>query len=399
MNGPGRDPHLHLYGALTPGQALDLAAGHAVDWGWLAGRWLAAGLAVPDFAAVARRHRAGEADADRELELALAGGPAGFAAFQARYDVVVACSRWATGRHDRWEAATAGEVEQVCALVAAGGPAEARVLLPAAATPAWCAAALDQLAVSAARHGLGLAISLPRRNSLRHWPAVVAAAERHAGIGAVDVCGIEDEPAQLAPLAAAVTAYNHSHPRRLALLIHVGEQLRAVQPLTAVRWVGEALALGADRLGHALAIRLDPAAWPDPPAWERSDERLARLGWLLGHAGALGLAAEALTADIAALAGRDPASQHAAEPTDRGLLRACQELVLAQVRDSGRVIEVCPSSNRMISGTPLERHGLERLVGCRWVVGSDDPGILGTDLAREQAAVAAVLGRTGPQRW
>jgi hypothetical protein len=41
------DPHLHLYGALTPGQALELAQGHAVDWGWLAGRWREAGLSPP----------------------------------------------------------------------------------------------------------------------------------------------------------------------------------------------------------------------------------------------------------------------------------------------------------------------------------------------------------------
>jgi len=378
------DPHLHLYGALTPGEALDLAEGHAVDWGWLAGRWRHAGIEPPDFAALAARHRAREADADRELAAALAGGPPGFAAFQARYDLVSACSRWAHGDHERWSAATAEEVSRVCALVGGRWPAEARIMLPLTASDAWAEAALDHLAQTARRHGLHLAISLPRAAPLRHWPQVAAAAARHACITGIDLCGIEDEPARHARLAAAVAAWNAAHGRRLALLVHVGEQLRAVQPLTAVRRVWDAVALGADRLGHALAVRLDPAAWPETPAWERVDERRARLAWLQWQAGDLGLDADAIDRELAGLAGRDGASQLAAEPTDPGLLRACQDAVLARIRQAGRTIEVCPASNRAVSGAPLAAHGLDRLAGLDWTVGSDDPGILGTTLAEEQ---------------
>jgi len=380
------DPHLHLYGALTPGQALDLAEGHAVDWGWLAGRWREAGLQPPDFAALARRHRARETDADQELAAALSGGPAGFAAFQARYDLVIACSRWATGRHDRWEQATADEVARVCALVAARGPAEARVLLPGTASAAWAEAALAHLAQAAAANGLHLAISLPRSAPLRHWPQVAAAAADHPAITGIDLCGIEDEPAAHAPLAAAIAAWNGAHDRRLDLLVHVGEQLGAVQPLTAVRRVWDAVAVGADRLGHALAVRLDPAAWPATPAWERVDERRARLEWLQWQAADLGLDADALDSELTALTGRDDASQLAAEPVDPGLLRACQDAVLARIRQAGRTIEVCPTSNRVISGAPVAAHGINRLASLDWVVGSDDPGILGTTLAEEQAS-------------
>lgn len=383
------DPHLHLYGALTPGQALDLAEGHAVDWGWLAGRWRAAGLQPPDFAALARRHRARETDADAELAAALAGGPPGFAAFQARYDLVVACSRWATGRHDRWEPAVAEEVDRVCALVAARGPAEARVLLPGTASEGWAEAALDHLARAAAAHGLRLAISLPRSSPLRHWPQIAAAAARHTCITGIDLCGVEDEPAQHAPLAAAIAAWNATHGRRLALLVHVGEQLFPVQPLTALRRVWDAVALGADRLGHALAARLDPAAWPPVPRWERVDERRARLAWLQWQAGDLGLDADAIDAELAGLTGRDDANQLPAGPVDPGLLRACQESVLARIRQAGRTLEVCPSSNRVVSGAPVATHGLDRLAGLDWLVGSDDPGILGTDLAAERRLAQA----------
>lgn len=384
------DRHLHLYGALTPGQALDLAQGHAVDWGWLAGRWRDAGLTPPDFAALARRHRAGESDADRELAGALADGPAGFAAFQARYDLVVACSRWANGRHDRWSRETADEIEQVCAAVAARGPAEARVLLPGTASAAWAEAALDHLATAATRHGLQLALSLPRAAPLRHWPLVAAALARHPCIAGIDLCGIEDEPAEHAALAAAIAAC----PRRPAFLVHVGEQLRSVQPLTAVRRVWDAVALGADRLGHALAVRLDPAAWPAVPAWERVDERRARLAWLQWQADDLGLDADAIDGELNELATRDPAAQLAAAPCDPGLLRACQDAVLARIRQAGRVVEVCPTSNRVICGQPVARHGIARLraAGVDWVVGSDDPGILGTSLAEEITHAAGADG-------
>ena len=377
------DRHLHLYGALTPGQALELAQGHAVDWGWLAGRWREAGLTPPDFACLARRHAAGDGDAEGELADALAAGPAGFAAFQARYDLIIACSRWASGQHDRWSGATADEVERACSHVAARGPAEVRVLLPGGASDAWAEAALDHLAATTAHRGLQLALSLPRSAPLRHWPLVAAAIARHPCITGIDLCGIEDEPSDHAALAAAIAAC----PRRPAFLVHVGEQLRAIQPLTAVRRVWDAVALGADRLGHALAVRLDPAAWPATPAWERVDERRARLAWLQWQADDLGLDADAIDRGLADLAALDPASQLAAEPVDPGLLRACQDAVLARIRQAGRVIEVCPSSNRVVSGAPVSAHGIGRLRAAKvdWVVGSDDPGILGTTLADEIA--------------
>jgi len=380
------DRHIHLYGALSPGQALDLAEGHAVDWGWLAGRWVEAGLTAPDFAALARRRHAGEAAVEHELAALFAGGPPGFSAFQARYDLVVACSRWASGRHDRWEAANASEIDRVCSIVGAQGPAEVRLLLPGTATPAWAEAALEHAAAAAARAGLQLAISLPRAEPLRHWPIVAQTASRHPGITGIDLCGLEDEPARHAPLAAAIAAWNQQHyPRRLQFLVHVGEQLRGVQPLTALRRVWDAVAIGADRLGHALAARLDPAAWPATPVWERVDERRARLTWLQWQADRLDLDADSIDHEIAALTNADPAHQLAADPLDAGLLLDCQQVVLERLSKARRTVEVCPSSNRMISGAEIAQHGIDRLnaAGVAWVVGSDDPGILGTSFAEE----------------
>lgn len=378
------DPHLHLFGALTPGEALDLAQGHAVDWAWLAGRWREAGLEPPDFAALARWRRDDPAGAEVALASALAHGPTGFVAFQARYDLLVACSRWACGGHQVWSAAQADEIDRVCTLVGGRGAGEARILLPASALACWAEAALDHLLRAAARHGLAIAVSLPRADPLRHWTIVAEAAARHANLAGIDLCGIEDEPSAHAPLAAAIAAWNAAHaPRRLKLLIHVGEQLDTVQPLTALRRVQDAAELGADRLGHALAARLDPEAWPATPAWERVDERRARLRWLHDHRLALGCDVER---ELSALDGRDPSSQMPRQTCDRGLLRAAQALVLARIRELGCAIEACPTSNHVVAGVPVTRHGLGRLreAGVDWVVGSDDPGLLGTSLADEQ---------------
>ena len=69
--------------------------------------------------------------------------------------------------------------------------------------------------------------------------------------------------------------------------------------------------------------------------------------------------------------------------------------MLTRIRQAGRSIEVCPTSNRVVSGAPIATHGIARLraAGVAWVVGSDDPGILGTTLADEitHAASAAEM--------
>lgn len=373
------DPHVHLYGTVTPGLALDLAEGHPVDWAGLAGNWRDAGLEPPDFAALARQH------GDRGLRAALDQPASGFAAFRARYELVTACSRWASGMHERWQAVTGAELRRVFAGV---GPGEYRILLPATASPAWAEAALAELGAACGTDGgRSLAISLPRSAPLRHWPQIRAALLAGAPITGIDLCGVEDEPAGHAGLAAIIAEWNREQPgRRLALLVHVGEQLRAVQPASAIRRVHDAMGLGADRLGHALAVRIDPVDWPATPIWERSDERRRQLTWEAAQAERLGVDADARRQELDALAGLDPAAQVPARPRDPGFLRACQDLVLADLAAAGTVVEVCPTSNRVVSGLPVAAHGLGRLTaaGVPWVVGSDDPGVLGTDLARER---------------
>ncbi|MCS6969454.1 MAG: hypothetical protein NZ552_00345 [Planctomycetes bacterium] len=388
------DPHVHLYGALQPSELLQLAVGRAIDWGPVAEVWHEARTTPPDFSALVAMARRDPETAGRRLAEALARLPAGTASLRARFALVHACTRWGSAAHAHWNSAVADEVEQVWSWVATRWPVEARIQLPADASERWAACALEHVAACAAKHGMTVIISLPRAAPLKHWPLVAESAHRHPTIVGVDLCGIEDEPARHAPLSAALAAWNHRFaPRRLQFAVHVGEQLDCMTPLTAIRRVWDAIAIGADRLGHALAIRLDPAAWPAGPAWQTVAERSADLQWLQWQADILELDGDAIDAELSELRVRDPHSQVGVVPADHGLVSACQETVRARLRATQRLVECCPTSNEQISGAPLARHGLKSLTGIPWVVGSDDPGLLGVTWPEECARALAVIAR------
>jgi cytosine/adenosine deaminase-related metal-dependent hydrolase len=76
-------------------------------------------------------------------------------------------------------------------------------------------------------------------------------------------------------------------------------------------------------------------------------------------------------------------------------LRKRQDYAMAQVKRTGAVIEVCPTSNRRIGGiADAQHHPVHRFLaaGLRVVVASDDPGIFGTTLAQELAWVQQNAG-------
>jgi hypothetical protein len=349
------DPHCHLYGALTPDEALALGADHGVDWGWAVRRWHDAGLAG-DPRDAAAWHLPWQ----------------GFVAFQARYDVYTACSRWIAGSHRQLAHEQADELRRVVDVVTSRhrlhgvDEIDYRLQLPASASHAFARASLEVILRALERWpGARLVVVLPRTQPLALWPVVEEL--RHPRLIGIDFAGYEGEPTDLAAIAPRVQAHG------LELCLHVGEQLHQVSPATALRRISEAIALGCDRLGHALAARLDPLAWPAPPAWERRLVVNRNRAWL----------------GLAPLPG-DPDGD---EPVTDACDPAVQERVLAELADSTAVVEVCPTSNACISGAPVAAHGLARLTraGVRWQVATDDPGLLATDLPREM-----VLARGSP---
>lgn len=295
--------------------------------------------------------------------------------------------------------------------------AETRVLLGATLDSPVERGVLSVLLERFASHAGGiterLAPSLPRADPWPAWERIqqLALGSHGEALTGIDFCHVEEghPPSAKAEFFAAVHEFNDRHPdRALAVLYHVGESFTDKSLESAVRWVQEAAELGAHRLGHAIALGVDPAVHGMNDRTELASERRAQIAYDLRHAAELGRAgvavdASALAAEDAALAAGSPQATvtHHYDEARLDALRRRQEVAMAHVRRAGAVIEVCPTSNRRIGGiTDAAHHPLHRFLehGLRVVVASDDPGIFGTDLATELAWVADAAGLDADDR-
>ena len=103
----------------------------------------------------------------------------------------------------------------------------------------------------------------------------------------VDFCNVEDgfPPKHKREFFAAVHDWNDRHPERaLAILYHVGESFTDKSLESAVRWVHEAAEFGAHRLGHAIALGIDPAVYGAHERHESVEERLDQIDYDLARA-------------------------------------------------------------------------------------------------------------------
>ncbi len=216
----------------------------------------------------------------------------------------------------------------------------------------------------------------------------------------LDFCHVEEgfPPKLVRPLFDQVAADNSRRPgRALEIVYHVGESFYDKSLESAVRWCHEAAELGARRLGHCLALALDPAiaAARRPRAHEEEpvSERLDQIGYDITHAG--GLSWYGVSVDAPALERerselrRKEAGDLVWRPYDEGRLadiRKRQRFALDAVGRSGAVIETCPTSNLCIGGVPdPAAHPVQRYLesGVNLVVAADDPGIFDSPLAAE----------------
>ena len=86
----------------------------------------------------------------------------------------------------------------------------------------------------------------------------------------------------------AVHEFNDHNPQRaLVVLCHVGESFTDKSLESAVRWVHEASDLGAHRLGHAIALGIDPGSLETSTRPESVADRRDQLRYDLRHAAGL----------------------------------------------------------------------------------------------------------------
>lgn len=191
---------------------------------------------------------------------------------------------------------------------------------------------------------------------------------------------------------------NRRRPHRaLEITYHVGESYFDKSLESAIRWCHEAAEMGARRLGHAIALGLDPeiaiARRADAHIEERVGERRDQIAYDLNYAPALSafgirVNAPALRAERQSLKNRasDDIVSRPYTPQRLAEIRNRQQFVLNRLARLGTVIETCPTSNLRIGGVPDPAHHpihtfLKSDVDL--AIGADDPGIFDSPLARE----------------
>ena len=166
-----------------------------------------------------------------------------------------------------------------------------------------------------------------------------------------------------------------------------------------MRWCHEAALLGARRLGHCIALGLDPAIAvsrrPQAHEAELVSERLDQIDYDLQFARGLRQAGvlvdeAALHAEQQALAKmkKEDVVERPYTPKRFHDIRQRQTFVLGQLTRLGTVIECCPTSNLRIGGVPdAEHHPIHRLLASQvnLCLCTDDPGTFDITLASEIA--------------
>jgi adenosine deaminase len=247
-------------------------------------------------------------------------------------------------------------------------------------------------------------IGLPRWSPLEGYALVQQLLEERPDliptIVGLDFAGFEEghSPKLLHPFFMQVAKDNQSHPERaLDIVYHVGESFFDKSLESAIRWCHEIAEMGARRLGHAIALGLDPAIAiarrPQAHMWERVSERLDQLTYDLHYRRQLArygvtVDEQALMAERKRLGAVDSGTR-IERPYDEGRLaevRKRQRFVLDRLKALGTVIECCPTSNLRIGGVPdASHHPIHRFLDSEvnLVICTDDPGIFDITLALE----------------
>lgn len=215
-------------------------------------------------------------------------------------------------------------------------------------------------------------------------------------------------PKILRPLFERIHRDNLKWPERtLDIVYHVGESYFDKSLESAVRWCHEVAEMGAKRLGHAIALGLDPAIaiarQPDAHTTELVSERLDQIAYDLDRREKMSVHGvvidpQALTDERQVLRQKD-ANETIQRPYDGQRLdqiRRRQQYVLNRLADRGTVIESCPTSNLRIGGVPdPSHHPVHQFLSSDidLVISADDPGIFDTSLGNE---IDWVLNHT---RW
>ena len=406
--------HTHLYGCLRPDDLCWLAARNKPRWGIFEeafGQAFGPTVRPPTFQELFSEGGGSRGLLESHYYFLDSGN---FARFQSSFSLIIALS-----------STEPQELHEIVARVVAREPAdyaEYRMLF----SPLLSDSAFEERVVALAE-GARLAEGEHPAKQVRIAVSLLRDPERTQGqyeivrrlvlhnqtvrrfVTGIDFCSQEEgfPPSAQTELFARVLADNARDPGgALSILYHVGESFEDKSVESAVRWVVEAARLGAHRLGHALALGVNPELFLGTERTEGVSERLAEIGFELAHADELeaarvGVDRPALQREQDRLRKMQPdQDEHRGAQAGNGgafvthsydrirveRLRSFQDWAMGEVHRTGAVIESCPTSNLRIGGLrTLTNHPLPRFVraGLPVVIGADDPGILDTTLPAE----------------
>ena len=236
-----------------------------------------------------------------------------------------------------------------------------------------------------------IVFSLFRDNKLAslHYDLIRAFMAKHKKL-ADEISGIDfaykeegNPPKEKIELFNKIHTDNKRH-KKLDVLYHVGESFEDKGIMSAIRWVCEANdTLKADRIGHAIALGVNPENYRGKVVLESAEERSDTLKWLLKNQELLSSHGYKInTIDIKnELDTITSKNQEIKIVYDQSYIEEAlefQEAVLSILKDKKSVIESCPTSNLRIGQVQYEKyHPIKKFRehGINYVVATDDPGV------------------------
>lgn len=276
------DLHVHLYGCIRPLALLrQLASASEVPyWDWYASEFEAVYGFVPPTRGLVERFRSGDESVIAEfatLRVVSDADAGNFARFQAKGNLTWISTDYTP---DRLEREVLGFARGVRDDLISQGIAHAELR-----TFATGPRALFEMYARDSDPVLQRAVAtLPRDNPVPVWEQVKEVLASAVGdvVTAIDFSGVEEgyPPKQLQDLVADVHAFNEARPdRAVAILDHVGESFTDKSLESAIRWVQEAAELGVNRIGHAIALGIDPASIGEHMRTELVSERRDQIAY------------------------------------------------------------------------------------------------------------------------
>lgn len=388
--------HAHLYGSLLLDDLYYLYSRNKPRWSIFTESFKKSYFSDPDLSGLFEKSDHSRKRLEKYYYYLSSGN---FSRFQTSFDLVIALS-----------STEPEELQEILKRVSGRmkGYSELRMLFSPFDPPeafsekvgALCEAIASENRVRPLDAPLKLAVSLNREEGLyqsrygilKHLQSVNPSVKKE--LTAIDFCAKEEgfPPSEKYSFVQNVLKENEAFPESsLAVLYHVGESFSDKSVESASRWVLESALMGCHRLGHGIALGIDPSLYSGRNIKEHKKERISHIEFLFQYECELkdfgySLNLDELQAERNTIE-KMPEDEVIIHYDDKTVekTRIFQNWAMEKIKKTDSVIEVCPTSNQRIANIKVHDLPLWRFIenDLDLVIGSDDPGILKISLEDE----------------